>query len=315
MSNFSAMTLTDAGKNIAARFVAGEIPLMFSKVALGSGEASADTDLKTLTDLVEWRQDVGIATVTHDNNSDKVTIRGNYTNAGVLEAYSAREMGLYALDPDTGQSVLFGYFADSLPDTVPNESIRAITDTIAVTLVMSGSKKITATFDLNEIATIQDIEDRMLTIDEIYPVGSIYMSTAATDPGELFANTQWSALPAGRVLIGAGTADTNTVYKPGTIGGAEKHKLTASEIPSHTHSITGIGDHKHIDPYGESYGGPFGQATGKGHMGSSRTDNDNYLYWTSAAGAHTHTIGSTGGGVAHNNMPPYLVVYMWQRTV
>ena len=25
-------------------------------------------------------------------------------------------------------------------------------------------------------------------------------------------------------------------------------------------------------------------------------------------------IGSTGGNHAHNNMPPYLAVYMWKRT-
>lgn len=322
MSNFSAMTLTDAGGNIAARFVAGEIPLTFSKFALGDGTASPSTDLKTLTDLVKWRQDVGIATVAHDKDNGKVTIRGNYTNAGVLEAYAAKEMGLYALDPATGQSVLFGYFTDSLPDTVPAESVRAITDIIAVTLVMNGSEKITATFDLGEFATIRDVEDRMLTvedrmltIDDIYPIGSIYMSAATTDPGKLFANTAWTALPAGRVLIGAGTTDAGKVYKAGTTGGEEKHKLTANEMPAHTHSISSVGDHKHIDPYGEAYDGtPFGIAAGHGHMGSGKTDFDNYLYWTSPAGAHTHTIGSAGSGAAHNNMPPYLVVYMWQRT-
>lgn len=320
MSSFGAMTLTNAGKNIAARFAAGELKLTFSKFALGSGAASEEADLKTLTDLINPRQDIGIATIVQ--NGDKVTIRGNYTNAAVYEAYNAREPGLYALDPDTGASVLFGYFVDAMSDIVPAENIRAVTDTISVTLILNGSENVAATFDTGEFATIRDVEDRirdvedrMLTIDDVYPVGSVYLSTAATDPGELFAGTAWAALPSGRVLIGAGTADGGTVYKAGTTGGEEKHKLTANEMPAHTHGISSVGDHKHIAPYGEAYGGaPFGIATGKGYMGSGKTDYDNYLYWTSPAGAHTHTIGSAGGGAAHNNMPPYLVVYMWQRT-
>lgn len=320
MSSFGAMTLTNAGRNLAARFAEGAHRLTFSKFALGSGTAAAGADLKTLTDLVNLRQDIGIATIVR--SGDRVTIRGNYTNAEVLEAYNARELGLYALDPDTGVNVLFGYFVDTIPDIVPAGSLRAITDTLAVTLILNGSENVTARFDTSEFATIRDIEDRaqtledrMLTFNDIYPVGSIYLSTAATNPGTLFAGTAWTALPAGRVLIGAGKAETGTAYGAGATGGKEKHALTAAEMPVHTHAISAVGDHKHIDPYGEAYeGAPFGIAAGRGYMGSHSTDNDNYLYWTSPAGAHTHTIGSVGGGAAHDNMPPYLVVYMWRRT-
>lgn len=31
-------------------------------------------------------------------------------------------------------------------------------------------------------------------------------------------------------------------------------------------------------------------------------------------GAWNYSTGSTGGGHAHNNMPPYIAVYMWKRT-
>jgi microcystin-dependent protein len=35
-----------------------------------------------------------------------------------------------------------------------------------------------------------------------------------------------------------------------------------------------------------------------------------------SAGAHTHsvTVANSGGGQAHDNMPPYLAVNMWRRT-
>lgn len=319
MSSFGAMTLTNAGKNIAAKFVAGEAPLTFAKFALGSGAAADGTDLKTLTNLVEWRQDVGIATVMHSEDDEKITIRGNYTNAAVYEAYSARELGLYALDPDTGNSVLFGYFVDSLPDTVPTESIRAITDTIAVTLVLSGSEEVTAAFDNGELATIQDVEDRRLRITEVYPVGAIYMSTVATNPGELFDGTTWTTLPAGRVLLGAGTADSETVYTAGEMGGEEKHKLTTAEMPAHTHGMEQAGNHRHWASGEFPRNFQFDACNGNDNqmaigVGDGCWEGHRYDGHTSTDGNHTHTIASTGNGVAHNNLPPYLVVYMWQRT-
>lgn len=313
MSNFSAMTITDIGKKIAADFVRGQTPLNFSKFALGSGKIGSENKAG-LIDLLDWKQDIGIATIVKDTAGSTITIRGNYTNAGVIEPYSATELGLYVLNPDTGTSVLFGYFTDSLPDTVPSESLRAITDTIAVTILVSGSENITATFDGGELATIQDIEDRRLKISDIYPVGSIYMSIGSTDPGELFSGTTWKKLPAGRMLLAAGTSDSGSEYISGATGGEEKHKLTIDEMPAHSHKISSVGDHKHIDPYGEAYPGPFGQASGTGHLGSGDSDSDNYLYWTSPAGAHTHTIGKAGGSAAFSNLPPYLVVNMWQRT-
>lgn len=331
MSNFGAMTLTDAGKNIAARFIAGEIPLNFSKFALGSGTAPEGTDLKTLTDLVERQQDIGIATVVRENESGKVTVRGNYTNASIFEAYSAKELGLYVLDPDSGSSVLFGYFVDSIPDTIPPEGIRALTDIISVTLVLNGSGDITATFDPNEFATIKDIEDRLKTfydrmididdvIDALHPVGSIYISTTDTDPAELMPNTKWELIAPGRMLIGAGEAASGARYEAGKTGGEEKHKITVNEMPAHTHRLTiqtnNISGGFNVWKFDPCTSGVFstrylgGGANSKDGGGDSmwrvEMNISNILTGTSLA--------NSGGGASHNNMPPYLVVYIWQRT-
>lgn len=119
----------------------------------------------------------------------------------------------------------------------------------------------------------------------IYPVGSIYMSTDSTDPSLLFGGT-WEQLK-DMFLLGAG--DT---YTSGVTGGEATHTLTTTEIPSHTHYIYGGDNVNELDWFGGS-GADYGitQRTGTAY---------NYL-------------GYTGGGGAHNNMPPYLVVYMWKR--
>lgn len=122
-----------------------------------------------------------------------------------------------------------------------------------------------------------------------YPVGAIYLSTVATSPASLFGGT-WERLK-GRFLLGAGDS-----YNAGSTGGEATHKLTVSEIPSHNH----------VEMYGDK---PWGDDSASGSSASTNT-----ATWNAIETKKTNMTGSTGGGNAHNNMPPYLVVYMWKRT-
>jgi len=185
--------------------------------------------------------------------------------------------------------------------------------------------------------------------DAVYPVGSIYMSVANVNPATLFGGT-WEELT-GRFLLGRSTARA-----AGTTGGEESHTLTASEMPSHTHtgpSHTHTGpSHTHSTP-NHSHTASCASAGGHSHNVSrsqvaatgtakwaAQANTKGHNHGTSSNGAHTHTItvasggggntgaagtgntgaagtgntGSAGGGGAHNNMPPFLTVYMWKRT-
>lgn len=138
-----------------------------------------------------------------------------------------------------------------------------------------------------------------VSLADVYPVGSIYMSVNNTDPGTLFGGT-WEQLK-DRFLLGAG--DT---YTAGGTGGEATHKLTAAEsgVPTHNH---GLSSNKYVMavPDGTSVTRSSG-ATGSGN---------NYLHSTNAvtcASIQANTAADASS--AHNNMPPYLVVYMWKRT-
>lgn len=124
-------------------------------------------------------------------------------------------------------------------------------------------------------------------IDVVYPVGSIYMSVNAADPSKLFSGTSWEKLE-GRFLLGSSSTYTN-----GSTGGEATHTLTFSEMPTHRHSI-----------YYPNAGGPYGDAniSYPGGSGINKT-------WQ----AEMCKTESAGDSVAHNNMPPYLVVNMWKR--
>lgn len=125
-------------------------------------------------------------------------------------------------------------------------------------------------------------------IDIVYPVGSIYMSVNAADPSKLFSGTSWEKLE-GRFLLGSSSTYTN-----GSTGGEATHTLTFSEMPTHRHSI-----------YYPNAGGPYGDAAISYPEGSGINKT-----WQ----AEMCKTEIAGDSVAHNNMPPYLVVNMWKRT-
>lgn len=119
-----------------------------------------------------------------------------------------------------------------------------------------------------------------------YPVGAIYMSTVSTSPATLFGGT-WSAL-GGRMLIGVDGTYTN-----GSTGGSATQTLTEANMPAHVHNTTSV--LVNASGAGTSFNVGSGTSYGLGYGATYSTD-------------------SKGSGTAHNNMPPYLAVYMWKRT-
>lgn len=141
------------------------------------------------------------------------------------------------------------------------------------------------------LSNINNTIDNKLTLDisKVYPVGSIYINASvSTNPSTLLGFGTWTAFGSGRVLVGVDTSQTE-FDTLGETGGAKTHTLTINEMPSHFHGTT------------------FTQTTGGIAIGSSVGKNKN----DSGVGDNTT---STGSGQAHNNLQPYITVYMWRRT-
>ncbi len=139
----------------------------------------------------------------------------------------------------------------------------------------------------------------------IYPVGSIYMSTVNVDPGTIFGGT-WERLK-DKFLLGAG--DT---YTAGDTGGEATHTLTVDEMPAHTHgskSLVGTMNPLSWATSAQESGIVSAVQQHIDRVGNSGSNWGDRLYTIDA----THEHDSVGGSQAHNNMPPYIVVYMWRR--
>lgn len=140
-------------------------------------------------------------------------------------------------------------------------------------------------------------------IDLIYPVGSIYMSVNNVSPQAFFGGT-WEQIQ-NRFLLAAGSS-----YAAGSTGGEATHTLTVDEMPAHKgHMYDNFNDSGWVDRGGDtnSY---YLNSTGAAGYG----EYENRPYKVVSGNELVMQGFTRGGGKAHNNMPPYLSVFMWKRT-
>ena len=144
---------------------------------------------------------------------------------------------------------------------------------------------------------LSEINSAMISLNDVYPVGSIYITVEEDTVAKVqakFGGT-WVAFSSGRTLVGVDTSQTefNTVEKT---GGEKTHTLTVDEMPSHNHT-------------GETVYQNGMNATYTSQYGFTIKDCTNGCWPT----MYRQGIGSTGGSQPHNNLQPYITVYMYKR--
>ena len=129
-------------------------------------------------------------------------------------------------------------------------------------------------------------------LDMFYPVGSLYFTSSETSPATLFGGT-WKKLEHA-FIYGAASGDTIS----DTIAGEATHTLTVDEMPTHRHSPTNGGSFLSIGcTSGTEITHGFASGAAWQNMNKGRS-----------------SIGYTGNGDPHNNMPPYIFRNIWERT-
>jgi hypothetical protein len=221
--------------------------------------------------------------------------------------------------------------------TVGNAT-NAVTAATVSTTVASGAVGTTQTTGDNstKIATTQFVQT---ALQLLYPIGAIYSSTSATNPGTSFGFGTWVAFGAGRVMIGNGGG-----YTAGATGGSADAIVvshthtgnTSAQSNDHVHSVnltSGGQNQNHV--HGSGVGGSFiiGNAGGNigfdagglypptAGVGTTDVNNVDHSHTVnggtsgqSAGHTHSFTTDSAGASGTNANLPPYIVVYMWNRT-
>lgn len=159
--------------------------------------------------------------------------------------------------------------------------------------------------DLTVLGTINGGGGGGISFDDVYPVGSIYMSVNSTNPGTLFGGT-WEQIE-DTFLLAAGTT-----YSAGSTGGEAAHTLTGGELPKTSgewwmrRMSWGTGSSQSS----ALFGGASGIASSAAGSGGA----DSVAYYSGVSRTPDTIKLEFGNDEAHNNMPPYLAVYVWKRT-
>ena len=133
-----------------------------------------------------------------------------------------------------------------------------------------------------------------------YDIGDILQTTNSKNPSERWNGTQWQAIET--FLLGASSS-----HIAGSTGGEEKHTLAENELPviDGEFATAVVGNHSIYGTTGHAYGAKLDGSTPEGSRKS----------WLNEEAQTQYGYGyKFGGGQPHNNMPPYTVVYIWERT-
>ena len=151
-----------------------------------------------------------------------------------------------------------------------------------------------------------NLEDLKASIfNSIYPVGSVYISVNNTNPDTLFGGT-WERIQ-DRFLLAASSS-----YAAGTTGGEAAHKLIASEMPK----VTGRLQFRLSN--GNNIVATYPDLSKDGCFTYTNAGGASWNGQSAAEGSATRatdliTFDNGGQNQTHNNMPPYLAVYVWKR--
>jgi len=223
----------------------------------------------------------------------KSTVKATFPNVDAAVTATPAELNTKTALVSDGTNVTFntGITAAKI------KTLVGITEPVAPAITTATDSGGEVTPVLSTGITAVEVWDlvKSAALDSIYPVGAIYTAITSGSPATVFGGT-WVSFGQGRVMVGhddAASPDTDFVASSTDgssvlVGGAKTHTLSIAEMPSHTHGFTAF----------QTTSGTNNR-TGGGALSAS------------ASG----TTAATGGGGAHNNLQPYVVVYMWKRTV
>lgn len=171
------------------------------------------------------------------------------------------------------------------------------------------------TQDIQELETrTNSLENTKVNLSDlinlIYPIGSIYMSVNNVSPATFLGGT-WEQIQ-DRFLLSSGST-----YAAGSTGGEASHTLTVAETPAHNHRPANYDTRDYVFQVVRNLStastGRFKVASGTSYYTTCANPSaSDYVDMEDiTTSAYTTNVGS---GQSHNNMPPYLTVYMWKRT-
>lgn len=170
MAEFNSHIITNAGRNLLARALAGEGKVIFTKAAFGDQKHSGN--LREVTELKNKKLDLNVINIRNDNGTAVLTVQ--ISNQNVDQSFQTEEFGVYAKIENDVSEVLYSYTTAVSADTFPNNRLGKTYESIQ-DIYMAISSDVEAEIYVRDgvIYLTRDIANQVYTETGITAVGTL----------------------------------------------------------------------------------------------------------------------------------------------
>ena len=304
MANWNGLQLTNKGIALQAKVQAGE-ELVITKLKLGSGIVSGGTDIKTLNDLIEPEQNLGIGA--KEAVEDYCKISSTITNTELEAGYYVRELGVFAQDPDVGE-ILYMYTTDGAPDYLPaGGGSTAISQEFSVMIAVDDVDNIEVDIDPAALATMGYVQLQITehnTDDDAHANMVGATSSAAGKRGMVPAPAQGKQ---NALLAGDGTFHDIATAEQAKAGTDDIHPMTPAKTKAAIEALVegiAVGDVVYRPFLMEGYVKANGATVNRADYPNLVAYANSHSLWTSNPSSEPWKYG-TGNGSTTMVLPDY----------
>ena len=170
MADFNSHIITNAGRNLLARALAGEGKVLFTKAAFGDQKHSGN--LREVTELKNKKLDLNVMNIRNDNGTAVLTVQ--ISNQNVDQSFQTEEFGVYAKIEGDATEILYSYTTAVSADTFPNNRLGKTYESIQ-DIYMAISSDVEAEIYVRDgvIYLTRDIANQVYTETGLIPVGEL----------------------------------------------------------------------------------------------------------------------------------------------
>ena len=170
MAEFNSHIITNAGRNLLARALAGEGKVIFTKAAFGDQKHSGN--LREVSELKNKKLDLNVMNIRNDNGTAVLTVQ--ISNQNVDQSFQTEEFGVYAKIENDVSEVLYSYTTAVSADTFPNNRLGKTYESIQ-DIYMAISSDVEAEIYVRDgvIYLTRDIANQVYTETGVIAVGTL----------------------------------------------------------------------------------------------------------------------------------------------